>query len=728
MSTPIPSLGNKTPEQLRVTELREELKKRGINIKGLKKDLVERLDEILRQEAAEAAAANEFKKSPGPEQVSDKEEETPALPAVVVEVPTQPEGEGDAADEAGDLNLGVVELEPNSEPLPGGDDVKTGIVEPTFSLPVPEEDGLSAEGKETEMGRSQVTFADPEIVSKDEPHFVEPVRTLTAESISFPKFDELRTVEPESAPAVEVMDEGNKAFDDDGKLEVEDTIDENLDSGKPVEADGIVEAATEANKFPEVEVQDQAVQVQSHDRSGPTSSTDAVIIEASEAEDVPTETAALSEGLRSIAYGERDAEEESVVAETADPMTTETITVETVSVVTETTVMTTETVVVNEIEADLSTADGEHEGSYTQRSSDAGTLSNEGKVAEEVVDGQNRDKDEGMEVEQDAKAKDSKPMEIDSDSLTGVKRKDGEELRHQEPAKRQRRWNSDKSIGASADVTASNVNTTDALKESAAPASRETQAPVAPSPSTTASSTPKASAASTSFDKPAPSRTVLSRTDIVNGDVDKKRVVPPPTRTPTVSLKIDRFVRPFTIKAVKELLEQTGTVKEMWMDQIKTHCFVTYSSVEEATATRNALYHLQWPVAGGKLLIAEFVEPEEVKSRVDGVNDKPVPTPVTTPRGSANSSTQAAGAMGITPPAAHISTSALPPPPPLPPPPRERPALPPKKEPEPPIPTLDDLFKKTRTKPQIYFLPLTDEQVADRQRNKQQVGKAPVKA
>lgn len=51
--------------------------------------------------------------------------------------------------------------------------------------------------------------------------------------------------------------------------------------------------------------------------------------------------------------------------------------------------------------------------------------------------------------------------------------------------------------------------------------------------------------------------------------------VPPPTRSPTTSLKIDRFVRPFTIKAVKELLEQTGTVKDMWMDQIKTHCFVT---------------------------------------------------------------------------------------------------------------------------------------------------------
>lgn len=114
------------------------------------------------------------------------------------------------------------------------------------------------------------------------------------------------------------------------------------------------------------------------------------------------------------------------------------------------------------------------------------------------------------------------------------------------------------------------------------------------------------------------------------------------------------------------------------MTNIPVVVSLQYSSVDEATATRNALYHLQWPVAGGKLLIAEFVDPEEVKSRVDGSNDKPTATPVTTPRGSANSST-VAGAMGSTPPAAHVPTSALPPPPPLPPPPRERPALPLKK-------------------------------------------------
>jgi hypothetical protein len=53
-----------------------------------------------------------------------------------------------------------------------------------------------------------------------------------------------------------------------------------------------------------------------------------------------------------------------------------------------------------------------------------------------------------------------------------------------------------------------------------------------------------------------------------------KCAVPPSTKPPTTSLKIDKFLRPFTHKAVKELLANTGAVQAMWMDQIKTHCYV----------------------------------------------------------------------------------------------------------------------------------------------------------
>ncbi|CAI9282254.1 unnamed protein product [Lactuca saligna] len=189
----------------------------------------------------------------------------------------------------------------------------------------------------------------------------------------------------------------------------------------------------------------------------------------------------------------------------------------------------------------------------------------------------------------------------------------------------------------------------------------------------------------------------FSRSDSwVSHEEPKERVVPPSSKPATTSLRVDRFLRPFTLKAVQELLGKTGTVVSFWMDHIKTHCYVTYSSVEEAVETRNAVYNLQWPANGGRLLMAEFVDPSEVKTRTD---PPPPPTPVTTTT---------------------TTPLPLPPPPPLSLPPQSReppqhhlpPAPPCPEKLEPPIMTLDDLFRKTRATPRIYYLPLSDEQVA----------------
>ncbi|KAK9071536.1 hypothetical protein SSX86_007964 [Deinandra increscens subsp. villosa] len=167
----------------------------------------------------------------------------------------------------------------------------------------------------------------------------------------------------------------------------------------------------------------------------------------------------------------------------------------------------------------------------------------------------------------------------------------------------------------------------------------------------------------------------FSRSESTNSqDLPKERIVPPSSKTPTTSLRIDNFLRPFTLKAVQEFLGKTGTVVNFWMDQIKTHCYITYASVEEAIETRNAVYNLQWPVNGGRLLMADFVDPQEVKNRVD----QPPPSPTI---------------LATTMPSATMQ----------PPPPEKN---------DPPIVTLDDLFRKTRATPRIYYLPLSDEQVA----------------
>lgn len=143
-----------------------------------------------------------------------------------------------------------------------------------------------------------------------------------------------------------------------------------------------------------------------------------------------------------------------------------------------------------------------------------------------------------------------------------------------------------------------------------------------------------------------------------------------------------------------------------------------YSSVDEAVATRDALYNLQWPPNGGRLLTAEFVEPEDVKLRVEGGPQSP--TTVSQPTLPPQSNQVNPNASTKLPPVVLPSPKQpLPPPPPLTPQARPQhvgrerlPPPPPTRKVEAPVVTLDDLFKKTRATPRIYYLPLSEEQVA----------------
>ncbi|KAL3527805.1 hypothetical protein ACH5RR_012461 [Cinchona calisaya] len=227
----------------------------------------------------------------------------------------------------------------------------------------------------------------------------------------------------------------------------------------------------------------------------------------------------------------------------------------------------------------------------------------------------------------------------------------------------------------------------------------------------------------------------FSRSDsTVSEEVPKERVVPPSPKPATNSLRIDRFLRPFTLKAVQDLLGKTGTVINFWMDNIKTHCYVSYSSVEEAVETRNAVYNLQWPPNGGRLLVAEFVDPQEVKVRVEAPQSPatPVSTGASITPVSQNVLSQPSPRQQVQ--KQQFQQPPLPPPPALSNPPlarehvppptrehlppvRERLTLPPppplpEKAADPPIVTLDDLFRKTKATPRIYYLPLSEEQVA----------------
>ena len=53
----------------------------------------------------------------------------------------------------------------------------------------------------------------------------------------------------------------------------------------------------------------------------------------------------------------------------------------------------------------------------------------------------------------------------------------------------------------------------------------------------------------------------------------------------------------------KELLSAHGDIAKFWMDSIKTHCYVQYTTEEQANATREAVYNLVWPQGGRHLKV-----------------------------------------------------------------------------------------------------------------------------
>ncbi|CAL5061514.1 unnamed protein product [Urochloa decumbens] len=230
----------------------------------------------------------------------------------------------------------------------------------------------------------------------------------------------------------------------------------------------------------------------------------------------------------------------------------------------------------------------------------------------------------------------------------------------------------------------------------------------------TGTGTPKEvfhSALKHSFGRPG---TTASR-DYPKQPYNKERIVPPSQNPATTSLRIDQFVRPFTLKAVQELLGKTGSVSSFWMDHIKTHCYVTYSSVEEAVATRNAVYNLQWPPNNHNYLVAEFVDPQEVKHKLEAppLSQVPIsPSTATAPQApsqqpNANQTLPPHPAALLPTPAPHFKLLPASGPGPA----REMLPPPPPRNLE-PARTLDDLFKKTQAYPRIYYMPLSDEEVS----------------
>lgn len=228
---------------------------------------------------------------------------------------------------------------------------------------------------------------------------------------------------------------------------------------------------------------------------------------------------------------------------------------------------------------------------------------------------------------------------------------------------------------------------------------------------------------------------------------------PPTPAIASCAIRINNFVRPFVEKNCRELLEQYGKVTDMWMPSIKTHCYVVYETEEDAMRAYKSTYNLEWPV-GGRKLIPLMVPAEDARLEIERGRARTAGKSSTAAdlQGVSNAGyARASGGIGMVralsscfkskqtsllhltwcgytmqldalifflcvcpqasdnrlergPSGTHPQFGG----------PYRRPVNRPV--------TLEDLFFKTHTKPPLYFLPLTDEQIMEKRKEEGKAG------
>jgi len=131
----------------------------------------------------------------------------------------------------------------------------------------------------------------------------------------------------------------------------------------------------------------------------------------------------------------------------------------------------------------------------------------------------------------------------------------------------------------------------------------------------------------------------------------------------TESLRIDGFTRPLPTKALQELLAKYGTVMHFWLQGIKKYCLVTYENKDQAAAALTGIDGISWPEDTRPKLTVSFIAPQEVQEALSAKSNTKTPSKESRP------------------------TKAL-----------------------------DELFRRTKTKPAVYWLPLTEEEIAKKEK------------
>ncbi|KAF9926249.1 hypothetical protein FBU30_004144 [Linnemannia zychae] len=76
------------------------------------------------------------------------------------------------------------------------------------------------------------------------------------------------------------------------------------------------------------------------------------------------------------------------------------------------------------------------------------------------------------------------------------------------------------------------------------------------------------------------------------------------------ALTITNFVRPLVVSQVKRLLSESGEIEKLWLDNIKTHCYVIFKEEAEAEKAYKQTDNLKYPPETGKNLKPYFITSE----------------------------------------------------------------------------------------------------------------------
>ncbi|XP_057291399.1 apoptotic chromatin condensation inducer in the nucleus-like isoform X2 [Hydractinia symbiolongicarpus] len=201
----------------------------------------------------------------------------------------------------------------------------------------------------------------------------------------------------------------------------------------------------------------------------------------------------------------------------------------------------------------------------------------------------------------------------------------------------------------------------------------------------------------------------------------RERSPSPAKNAPSCYLHIENLVRPYTVNNLKGLIQKTGTIKDnkFWMNNIKSHCYVMLSSEEEANTTREAMHGLRWPSGNPKILKVDFAVMEKMFEDTNGtvgeqpkvvieIDDKENDS--TKEHKEKEESTQHKSRENERKrrnerSEKHATKDV-----------KNKADKADKKREESPAKLLDDLFRKTKATPCIYWLPLTDAQILEKEK------------